>query len=31
MNAEDYIPDWYIPAWLTPKTKTSINSKKGTI
>lgn len=31
MKEQDYIPDWYIPAGLTPKTKTSINSKKGTI
>ena len=28
MTEQDYIPDWYIPAGLTPKTKTSINSKK---
>lgn len=31
MNNTDYIPDWYIPAGLTPKTKTSINNQKGTI
>ena len=31
MTEQDYIPDWYIPAGLTPKTKTSIDSKKGTI
>ena len=29
MTEQDYIPDWYIPAGLTPKT--SINNKKGTI
>lgn len=31
MTEQDYIPDWYIPAGLTPKTKTSINNQKGTI
>ena len=31
MTEQDYIPDWYIPAGLTPKTKTTINNQKGTI